>query len=135
MNAFAEAVRAEDLDSIVAFFPRSGEWRYVHTVHMDEGTRAGTWRFPATDTRRAISASELRRSFGLENEQVMGLLSHQLRSRPGSWMPVVGNRFVPPGADASSLTYVRWRRENGVWVVDVVADESFSGRNRPPWCC
>lgn len=135
MDAFIAAVRTENVDSIAAFFPRSGEWRYSRTAHTSEGPRAGTWRIPAGDTRRAISGTELASSFRVDNEQVIGLLAHQLRSRPGSWRLVAGNRFVPPGADASSATYISWRRENGTWVISVVADESFSGPTLPSWCC
>ena len=37
--------------------------------------------------------------------------------RPGRWRRVGGNRFVPPGAPASSPIFVEWRREGDAWVV------------------
>jgi hypothetical protein len=37
------------------------------------------------------------------------------------WPRVGGTRFVPPGSDAESLTYVRWRKESGRWVVDEIS--------------
>jgi hypothetical protein len=33
------------------------------------------------------------------------------------WPRVGGSRFVPPGSDADSLTFVKWRKESGRWVV------------------
>jgi len=37
------------------------------------------------------------------------------------WPRVGGTRFVPPGSDAESLTFVRWRKENGKWVIDEIS--------------
>lgn len=37
------------------------------------------------------------------------------------WIRVRGNKFVPPGAGLTSHTYVRWRKENGRWVIDEIS--------------
>lgn len=37
------------------------------------------------------------------------------------WPRVGGARFVPPGSDAESLTYVKWRKESGKWVIDEIS--------------
>lgn len=37
------------------------------------------------------------------------------------WPRVRGTRFVPPGSDAESLRYVKWRKESGKWVVDEIS--------------
>lgn len=37
------------------------------------------------------------------------------------WPRVGGAKFVPPGSDAESLTYVKWRKEGGKWVIDEIA--------------
>jgi hypothetical protein len=37
------------------------------------------------------------------------------------WPRAGGAKFVPPGSDAESLTYVKWRKENGKWVIDEIA--------------
>lgn len=37
------------------------------------------------------------------------------------WRLVGGTRFVPPGSNAESLTYVKWRKEGGRWVIDEIA--------------
>lgn len=33
------------------------------------------------------------------------------------WTRVKGNKFVPPGEEITSHTYVRWRKEGGRWVI------------------
>jgi hypothetical protein len=37
------------------------------------------------------------------------------------WPRVGGVRFVPPGSDAESPTYVKWRKEGGKWVIDEIS--------------
>ncbi len=37
------------------------------------------------------------------------------------WPRVGGLKFVPPGSDAESLTYVRWRKDSGKWVIDEIS--------------
>ncbi len=37
-----------------------------------------------------------------------------------TWPRVGGSRFVPPGQDASSPTFVTWRKEAGRWVIDEI---------------
>lgn len=38
-----------------------------------------------------------------------------------AWTRVPGNKFVPPGADMSSSTFVKWRKQSGRWVVDEIS--------------
>ncbi len=37
------------------------------------------------------------------------------------WPRIAAATFVPPGTDASSLTFVKWRKENGRWVIAEIA--------------
>lgn len=37
------------------------------------------------------------------------------------WLHVGGAKFVQPGSDAESYTYVKWRKEGGKWVIDEIA--------------
>ena len=37
------------------------------------------------------------------------------------WRRVDGFRYVPPGSDISSATFVKWRREGGKWVIDEIS--------------
>lgn len=136
MTAFIAAVRREGVDSIAAFFPRTGTLSYVRTRHAREGTTTGRWDFSPVDALQAIRRGPLRPSFTINREgQTIGLLAHQVMHRGPSWRRVRGSRFVPPGAPASSPAFVEWRRERGEWVVSAVGDESFKGVPLPAWCC
>ncbi|HEU0016370.1 MAG TPA: hypothetical protein VFQ45_22005 [Longimicrobium sp.] len=137
-RGFLEAVRTHrrNAERIAAYFPREGEWRYVHTRHTAGGASVGVWRFPAGETLRAIQGP-LVMSFDLHVEgQRVGTLVHQLLLRGSEWRRVRGTRFVPRDAPAGSAIYVQWRRESGAWVIDEIGDESFSGQAKlPSWCC
>ena len=37
------------------------------------------------------------------------------------WISVNGNKYVPPGAELTSHTYVRWRKEGVRWVIDEIS--------------
>ena len=134
--AFLATVRDRGAAEIAAFFPRSGEVRYLHTQHEKVGDRAGAWRFPADGVRRAIENGPLRDSFQIQVErQPIGLFAHQVMIRGVGWRRVGGTRFVPPGARAASPTFVEWRREGTRWVVSAFGDETFGSAPLPPWCC
>lgn len=125
------------LDSIREFFPRTGDWTYVHTSHEADGDRRGIWKFPGAETRRVIDhAGPIPRVFTINPEgQPIGLLVHQVMLRGAEWRRVAGNRYVPPGASARSPTFIEWRREGDTWVVSALGDESFPGGDVPSWCC
>jgi hypothetical protein len=75
-------------------------------------------------------------SFEIQVEsQPIGLFAHQVMHRGTGWRRVRGNRFVPPGASASSAIFVEWRREGDRWVVSAFGDETFPSGKTPPWCC
>ncbi|HEX8694070.1 MAG TPA: hypothetical protein VF746_16735 [Longimicrobium sp.] len=137
MKAFLEAVRRGSSDSIATFFPRAGDFTYLHTEHRADGTRVGTWRFPAAEAPRAIgSRGPLWESFTIQFEgQPIGRFAHQVMHRGTAWSRARGNRFVPPGASPASGIFVEWRQENGTWVISAFADESFKGVPLPSWCC
>ncbi|HEX9939091.1 MAG TPA: hypothetical protein VGB15_18255 [Longimicrobium sp.] len=67
--------------------------------------------------------------------QPVGLLVHQVLCRGVAWRPVSPTRFVPPGAGASSPTFVEWRREGGRWVIAAFGEETFARDPLPEWVC
>ncbi|HEX6911764.1 MAG TPA: nuclear transport factor 2 family protein [Longimicrobium sp.] len=136
-GAFLRAVRRKNADGIAVFFPRTGDWSYVHTAHHEDGRHVGIRRFSGPDALSAIqSGGPLRQSFTINYEsQPIGLFAHQVMHRGTAWRRVRSNRFVPPGAPASSPTFVEWRREGGEWVISAFGDESFPSGKTPPWCC
>lgn len=137
MSSFLRAVRRHRADSIAAFFPKAGDWTYLHTRHREGGSHVGVWRFRGGEAPQAIRyRGPLWESFELQPEgQPIGLFAHQVLHRGTAWRRVRGARFVPPGASASSDIFVEWRREDGEWVVSAFGDESFKGGPLPAWCC
>jgi hypothetical protein len=137
MSAFLRAVRRTNADSIATFFPRTGDWTYVHTAHERDRARVGVRRFGGAEALAAIRLrGPLWASFEIQVEsQLIGLFAHQVMHRGTAWRRVRGNRFVPPDAPASSPIFVEWRREGDRWVVSAFGDESFPSGKTPPWCC
>jgi len=137
VTTFLGAVRRKNADSIAVFFPRSGDWTYVHTAHHEDGPREGVRRFSGSDALFVISRrGPLGQSFTINyQEQPIGLFAHQVMHRGTGWRRVRDNRFVPPGASASSAIFVEWRREGDRWVVSAFGDETFPSGKTPPWCC
>lgn len=136
MRAFLESVRHGGADTAAAYFPSSGDWSYVHTSHRDDGDRVGVWRFPSAQAQQAIRRGPLRKVFSIDyHGQQIGLFAHQVMNRGTEWRRVRGNRYVPPGASASSPVFVEWRREGDAWVVSSFGDESFPNGRLPEWCC
>ena len=141
MQAFLRAARS-NRDSVASFFPRMGDLTWVHTLHDDEGTHVGVWRFPPPDMPRALEGNgPLGPSFHIDVEgQPVGLFLHQLIVREGrhkQWRRV-GTRFVPLDEPATAGLFVEWRREAGVWVVSAFGDERYrvsDNRKLPAWCC
>ena len=135
MRGFLARVGRGNADSVAVFFPRQGDWTYIHTRHRAGGDSVGLWRIPGAETARA-AWGPLQSSFWINpHGQPVGRFVHQVRHRPGEWRRVRGNRFVPPGASAASRIFVEWRREGGEWVISELADESFGGVPLPSWCC
>jgi len=66
-----------------------------------------------------------------EGGQKLGLLLEVIM-RTGAWRLVGGNRFVPPGAPASSRTFVEWRQEGNRWVISAFGDEWFQNPDQLP---
>lgn len=135
-RAFLEAVSRHDRHHAASFFPDSGEFTYLHTVHGAQGDQTTELRFPAREATDLIETGQLWTSFDVQVEdQPIGLLAHQVRYRGVRWKRVSETRFVPPDADATSAIFVEWRREGSQWVVSSFGDERFTADPLPSWCC
>ncbi|HET7230203.1 MAG TPA: hypothetical protein VFJ16_09385 [Longimicrobium sp.] len=132
MQAFLRSIEGGDLEEILGYFPRQGEWAWVQTW-FDEYDhrlpRTGAWRFPASSTRKVLdrggpACSSFDRFLeGGEFGTHPGWLTAQVHDAPRGWRRVRRNRFVPPANPANSSVYVEWRREAGAWVVSSFGDE------------
>jgi hypothetical protein len=121
-------------DTTRRFFPTTGDWSYTHTVHeAGGGTRIQRWIFPAAQTSllfgfdKDVEVDPVWDSFQADQHgQIDGLLiSAVAASWRRRWRLVGRNRFVPPGAPASSPVFVEWRREPGRWVIAAFGDERY----------
>jgi hypothetical protein len=127
MKSLADSMREYGpSESFARYFPREGAWVWRQTLHgAPNGDRVATWSFPAAQTIDALSSTgPLCPSFfrgggevGTGETTIAGRLS-----APGRWR-WMGLRFVPPGAPATSPTFVEWRREGGEWVISALGDE------------
>jgi len=132
-RAFLFAVAVANLDSLVPFFPSTGEFTYTFTFRHEHGDSVGIWRFPAADARRAIQ-EPLRLSLSRQDGMVgMGSFISATTGTDRGWRRVSNHRFVPPGSDATSPTYVEWRREGSRWVVSAFGDEGLDEGMEPSW--
>jgi hypothetical protein len=135
MEQFFAAVDTLGPTGLAEFFPKTGTFTYRHTIHQTQGDQSFEWRFPASEITAAL-AGPLWASFEIQFEgQPIGLFAHQLMERPGQWRRISRARFVPPGANACSATYIEWRLEGLQWVISELGDEHFQTGPLPSWCC
>lgn len=128
MQALLDTLAEGSTAGAAAFFPRRGEWAMVTTWRGGPaGVRTRARRFSGAETPRIIGpGGELCDSFtrpGGEYGPPEGVLAMQAMMHRSGWRRVRGSRFVPPGKDASSGSFVEWRREDGAWVVAAFGEE------------
>lgn len=135
MESFLASFDSISAEDFVEFFPRNDEVAYRHTRHTSHGDEISIKRFHARSIPASLEYSgPLWPSFQFQFEgQPIGLLAHQVMVRTGRWLRFSEFRFVPPGSEASSPTYVEWRREGPRWVVSEFGDESFVDVDLPAW--
>jgi hypothetical protein len=135
METFLASFDSINAADFAEFFPRTGHAVYRHTRHTVRGSEVVVRTFPAAEIPAALQYSRpLWASFQFQfEEQPVGLLTQQVMLRTGRWGRVGEFRFVPPGADADSPTYVEWRREGQNWVISEYGDETFVDVPLPSW--
>jgi hypothetical protein len=136
MRAFLRVVVEERRDSVAAYFPKSGDWRYVPSLlEAPRGTQPGGWLFRGDETLRAIGKGgplcwSFEPSWG-DTGPFEGAIVSRVRVARTGWRRVRGNRFVPPGEPARSPAFVEWRREGGEWVVSSIGEQQPYYTPRP----
>jgi hypothetical protein len=121
MQKFIDALRSKDTRTFLSLFSRTRP--SYHLNPMNVGSKEY---FRDTITYSRLAA-DLRKKDGLywlyvargENGTYDAFVDN-LPNRK-MWIRVKGNKFVPPGAEVSSHTFVRWRKEGGRWVIDEIS--------------
>jgi len=114
MRKFIAAFRKPDAAAFLSLFSRS---RFFYANNpMNEMRVAVNYSELEQDLRRkgGLYCSYLKRCDELD-AFVDNIGDGQMWPRTGT------ATFVPPGSDASSLTFVKWRKENGRWVIAEIA--------------
>ena len=119
MQAFVSALKARDVEGLLQCFSRSASFHFTTTNMRDDGAPFNYMQLqkglmPCGDFVDAI--------FGDDGDD--SLRDYVEHSSTAPWLRTSGMRFVPPGYDAHSLVFVRWRKEGGRYVV---AEIGFPG--------
>lgn len=116
-------------DSAARFFPRRGDWTWVHLTEYDVGREiVKTRRFRGDEAARVIGRGGVMCGEFLYNAEAGSELMEQIATavyQRRAWRRV-GRRFVPPGSGgARTPLFVEWRREDGAWVVAAIGGASY----------
>lgn len=121
MRKFIDALRSKDTRTFLSLFSRTHP--SYHLNPMNVGSKEY---FRDTITYSRL-AGDIRKKDGLywlyvargsngDDDAFVDNLPNK-----AMWTRVKGNKFVPPGAEVSSHTFVRWRKEGGRWVIDEIS--------------
>jgi len=121
MRTFIDALRRKSTSAFLSLFSRTKP--SYHLNPMNVGSKEYfrdtiTYARLAADIRKKGELYYLLLERG-ENGTYDAFVDNVPDSR--MWIRVKGNKFVPPGNEISSHTYVRWRKEGGRWVIDEIS--------------
>jgi hypothetical protein len=114
MRKLITSLMKKDVTSFLSLFSRS---RFFYANN------------PLNQMRIAVPYSELARDLGKKGDWYCTYLERcdeldafvDNINKGEMWPRVGGAKFVPPGSEGETLTYVKWRKEGGRWVIDEIA--------------
>ena len=112
MRGFINALKKRGAEAFLSFFSRSRPFYANNPMNVI--------RVPVPYSKLAADVRKKRGFYWDYLERGEGGMYDAFVDNIGDgrmWRRVGGNKFVPPGSDASSLTFVRWRRDGQRWVI------------------
>jgi hypothetical protein len=122
MAKFVEALKNKDTDTFLTLFSQSTPWQYISTI---------------TDTPEVsiVKYAELARDLKLKDQSGWHEIlfdasgddcfrKYVMLDNGAPWKRINDVTFSPPGSDPNSRVYVKWRKEEGKWVIDTIAEPS-----------
>jgi len=121
MRKFIDSLRSKDTRTFLSLFSRTRPSYHLNPMNV------GSKEYFRDTISYARLARDLRKKDDLywlyvargENGAYDAFVDNLPNNK--MWTRVKGNKFVPPGAELSSHTFVRWRKEGGRWVVDEIS--------------
>jgi len=121
MRRFINALQNKDRAAFLAAFSRSAPFHALNPQNIGSKTHY----------RAAVSYAELAADV---NKKQGWYWTYLERGEKGdmdafvdnlqggkAWTRVPGNKFVPPGSELTSSTFVKWRKQGGRWVIEEIS--------------
>ncbi len=121
MRRLINALQNKDRTAFLASFSRSSPFFALNPQNIGSKTHyraAVSYSQLAADLnkKRGLYWTYLVRGEGGERDSFVDNLQSGK-----AWTRVPGNKFVPPGAEITSSTFVKWRKEGGRWVIEEIS--------------
>jgi len=121
MRRFINALQNKDRAAFLASFSRSLPFYALNPQNLGSKTH---YRATVSYSELAVDINKRQGLYWTYLERgVKGDMDAFVDNLQGgkAWTRVPGNKFVPPGAELTSSTFVRWRKQGGRWVVDEIS--------------
>jgi hypothetical protein len=119
MAAWVQALRDNDAKAFLAFFSETRPWRYLSTLPGEKHADTITFQRLKADLERKKGWFEVLFDGGGDDV----FRDHVLNDGGRPWRRWLLS-FSPPDSESRDDVYVRWRNEEGSWVIDVIAEPS-----------
>lgn len=124
LDAFLAAIRNRDVAAFTEFFSRTRPWRHRILVLGPDSDEEVVNTVTFAQLQRSLQRrdDEYYGAFFGSGDGLAGTFEHAARSGT-AWHAVAPGKFVPGDEpNPESAIYVRWRQEQGSWVVDEIAE-------------
>lgn len=119
MAAWVQALRDNDTAAFLGFFSETKPWRYLSTLPGEKHADVVSFQQLKSDLAKKRGWFEV--LFDAGGDDVFR--DHVLNDGGRPWCRwLLG--FSPPDSDSRDDVFVRWRNEDGKWVIDVIAEPS-----------